>query len=207
MGSIVQYSTMKIQIYVSLSLLSLTLGDHPLPHHSIRRVDHYPHHPHHPHHLGHRLPHHPAVPARAVRHIPQNNPLRGIFKLVESRRRSQRQPTRFVKSQGHPRRPVSSKATQPRVVPNFIYLEAEQMPGYEKFEDHEIVRNGRTTESPYLRQNSLNRQDNLSRLIDERHSNTKISSEKESETEIKPKSESETQSESEREESSEEKSA
>merc|ERR1712168_782774 len=75
MGSIVQYSTMKIQIYVSLSLLSLTLCDYPLPHHSIRRVDHYPQHPHH---LGHRLPHRPPVPARAVRHIPHlNNPTQG----------------------------------------------------------------------------------------------------------------------------------
>merc|ERR1719431_940495 len=178
---------MKIQIYVTLSLLSLTLCDYPLPHHSIRRVDHYPQHPHH---LGHRLPHRPPVPARAVRHIPHiNNPLRGIFNLVESRRRSQRQPARLVKSQGHPRRPVSSKATQPRVVPNFIYLEAEQMPGYEKFEDHEIVRNGRTTESPYLRQNSQTRLNSYSGLIDERNSKTK--SESETLTETKEKSDEE----------------
>merc|ERR1719431_1727755 len=184
---------MKIQIYVSLSLLSLTLCDYPLPHHSIRRVDHYPQHPHH---LGHRLPHRPPVPARAVRHIPHlNNPLRGIFNLVESRRRSQRQPARVVKTQSHPRRPVSSKATQPRVVPNFIYLDAEQMPGYEKFEDHEIVRNGRTTESPYLKQNSQIRLNNIPGLIDERTSKTKISSEKESESETKSETETETETE------------
>merc|ERR1712168_946443 len=192
MGSIVQYSTMKIQIYVSLSLLSLTLCDYPLPHHSIRRVDHYPQHPHH---LGHRLPHRPPGPARAVRHIPHlNNPLRGIFNLVDSRRRSQRQPARLVKTQGHPRRPVSSKLIQPRVVPNFIYLDAEQMPGYEKFEDHEIVRNGRTTESPYLRQNSQDRINNISGLIDERNSKTNISAEKESETETKSETETEEES-------------
>jgi len=69
------------------------------------------------------------------------------------------------------------------VVPNFIYLDAEQMPGYEKFEDHEIVRNGRTTESPYLKQNSQSRLNNISGLIDERNSKTNISSEKESESE------------------------
>merc|ERR1712002_32688 len=161
MGSIVQYSTMKIQIYVSLSLLSLTLCDYPLPHHSIRRVDHYPQHPHH---LGHRLPHRPPAPARPV------------------------------KTQGHPRRPVSSKATQPRVVPNFIYLDAEQMPVYERFEDHEIVRNGRTTESPYLKQNSQNRLNNISGLIDERNSKTNISSEKESESESETETEKEERS-------------
>ena len=30
--------------------------------------------------------------------------------------------------------------TQREVLPNFVYLEADQMPGYEKFEKHEIVR-------------------------------------------------------------------
>merc|ERR1712002_1249096 len=199
MGSIVQYSTMKIQIYVSLSLLSLTLCDYPLPHHSIRRVDHYPQHPHH---LGHRLPHRPPAPARAVRHIPHlNNPLRGILNLVDTRRRSQRQPARLVKTQGHPRRPVSSKATQPRVVPNFIYLDAEQMPGYEKFEDHEIVRNGKTTVSPYLIQTIQKSKSNFSGLIDERTSETKISAEKEANT----KTETETEEKTEEDEIKEEK--
>ena len=30
--------------------------------------------------------------------------------------------------------------TKRGVLPNFVYLEADQMPGYEKFEKHEIVR-------------------------------------------------------------------
>lgn len=30
--------------------------------------------------------------------------------------------------------------TKRGVLPNFIFLDAEQMPGYEKFEKHEIVR-------------------------------------------------------------------
>merc|ERR1719431_2540689 len=186
---------MKIQIYVSLSLLSLTLCDYPLPHHSIRRVDHYPQHPHH---LGYRLPHRPPVPARAVRHIPHlNNPLWGIFNLVESRRRSQRQPTRLVKTQGHPRRPVSAKAQKPRVVPNFIYLDAEQMPGYEKFEDHEIVRNGKTTVSPYFIKTIQQTKSNYSGLIDERTSKTKISTEKITDTATEDTEETEESSEEE----------
>ena len=30
--------------------------------------------------------------------------------------------------------------TQRGLLPNFVYLDAEQMPGYERFEKHEIVR-------------------------------------------------------------------
>eukprot|EP00091_Calanus_sinicus_P024179 TRINITY_DN8531_c0_g1_i1.p1 TRINITY_DN8531_c0_g1~~TRINITY_DN8531_c0_g1_i1.p1 ORF type:complete len:191 (-),score=27.29 TRINITY_DN8531_c0_g1_i1:181-753(-) len=183
---------MQLQILVSFCLLSLALCDYGLPHqHSIRRVDHYSPQQHHPYHLGQRVSHRQPVPARSVRHIPSLNPLRGIFNLVDkSRRRSQRVPTRLVKSKGHPRRPVSNKVTQPRVVPNFIYLDAEQMPGYEKFGDHEIVRNGKTTVSPYLIK-SLKSSSNYSGLIDERTHKTNISSDKlegkeeENETEIK----------------------
>ena len=68
--------------------------------------------------------------------------------------------------------------TQRGLLPNFVYLDAEQMPGYERFEKHEIVRwvdfiggilntklslshfsDGRTTESPYLVEYIQNVQD------------------------------------------------
>ena len=49
--------------------------------------------------------------------------------------------------------------------------------------DDRDCRNGRTTESPYLKQNSQSRLNNISGLIDERNSKTNISSEKESESE------------------------
>eukprot|EP00090_Calanus_glacialis_P042130 TRINITY_DN7481_c0_g1_i1.p1 TRINITY_DN7481_c0_g1~~TRINITY_DN7481_c0_g1_i1.p1 ORF type:complete len:196 (+),score=42.94 TRINITY_DN7481_c0_g1_i1:39-626(+) len=178
---------MHFKIFASFCLLSIVLCDYGLPHqqHSIRRIDHYSQKQHHPYHLGQRLLHRQPVPARSVRHIPSLNPLRGIFNLVDqSRRRSQRVPTRLIKSKGHPRRPVSNKVTQPRVVPNFIYLNAEQMPGYEKFGDHEIVRNGKTTESPYLVK-SVKTSSNYSGLIDERTPKTNISSDKDAEKEEK----------------------
>jgi len=110
----------------------------------------------------------------------------------QSRRRSQRVPTRLVKSKGHPRRPVSTKITQPRVVPNFIYLNAEQMPGYEKFEDHEIVRDGKTTESPYLIK-TIKSSSNYSGLIDERTPKTDISSDKDTEKDTEEKAEKDTE--------------
>merc|ERR1711874_803346 len=137
-------------------------------------------------------------------HTPHSSPQpsAGILSLVDqSRRRSQRQPTRLVKTQGHPRRPVSTKAQKPRVVPNFIYLDAEQMPGYEKFEDHEIVRNGKTTVSPYLIKTIQQTKSNYSGLIDERTSKTKISAEK-----IRNTATEETEETGETEESSEEES-
>merc|ERR1711913_12462 len=194
-------ATMQLILGLSLSLFFLA-ECHPLPA-SIRRVDHHHHHHHQPHHLGQRLARRPAVgPARSTRHIPHLNPLRGILSLVDqSRRRSQRQPTRLVKTQGHPRRPVSAKAQKPRVVPNFIYLDAEQMPGYEKFEDHEIVRNGKTTVSPYLIKTIQQTKSNYSGLIDERTSKTKISAEK-----IRNTATEETEETGETEESSEEES-
>merc|ERR1712032_1567422 len=62
--------------------------------------------------------------------------------------------------------------TKRGVLPNFIFLDAEQMPGYEKFGKHEIVRNGKTTESPYLVEYVESIQD-YSNLVDERTPNRK----------------------------------
>ena len=93
----------------------------------IRRIDRYPSFsPSHPRTRG-LLP----------------NPLRDLFRLVAGRRSQNADKKRFVqqKQKGLPRHSAKEKkALIPITLPNFIYLEAEQMPGYEKFGKHEIVR-------------------------------------------------------------------
>jgi len=126
--------------------------------------------------------------ARTSRQLPFN-PF-DLFNFIDGgRRRSQSGTTRFIKprsqtSVSHKVKPVwpirskqqsaSSKLklhltpiTARGVLPNFIYLEAEQMPGYETFKKHEIVRNGVTTESPHLVKYFEKIQD-YSSLVDER---------------------------------------
>ena len=109
--------------------------------HSIRRIDRHPAH---------------VQPGRPRGLL--SNPIRDIFRFV-SRRRSQNGNKRFsitiffictqlfdlrfyqpkqkgLVSPG----PKEKRGLIPITLPNFIYLDAEQMPGYEKFEKHEIVR-------------------------------------------------------------------
>ena len=87
----------------------------------IRRIDRYPSFsPSQPHTRG-LLP----------------NPLRELFRLVAGRRSQNADKKRFVQQKQHS--PKEKKALIPITLPNFIYLEAEQMPGYEKFGKHEIV--------------------------------------------------------------------
>jgi len=168
---------MQTRLLAGICLVAIAFADYPhaghvghgqpFPH-SIRRVDH------------HHVSHHQLRPlVRTERRIPHLHPLRGLFGLVDqSRRRSQRIPSRLVKNKGHARRPVHQKKSRPGIVPNFIYLDAEQMPGYEKFEDHEIVRNGQTTASPYLIKHLEKAKPDYSELIDERSAQTEISAEK-----------------------------
>merc|ERR1712025_1294626 len=147
---------------------------------SISRIDRFPLHG------GRHAPGHHHQHSRGYRQLP--NPLLGLINLIDgAKRRSQKGTTRFIKpsrpSGVNPVWPVKTKSqsassklklhltpiTQRGVLPNFVYLEADQMPGYEKFEKHEIVRDGKTTPSPYLVDYVQSIQD-YSSLVDERTS-------------------------------------
>merc|ERR1711902_137466 len=131
------------------NLIFAVLASSALADVSISRIDRFPLHGG----RHHSPAHHHHQHGRGYRQLP--NPLLGLMNLIDgAKRRSQSGTTRFIKparpSGVNPVWPVKTKPqsassklklhltpiTKRGVLPNFVYLEADQMPGYEKFEKH-----------------------------------------------------------------------
>merc|ERR1712088_492997 len=120
--------------------------------HGVRRIDRYP--------LG------PSPNTRPRGLL--TNPIRDLFRLVAGRKSQNLNKRLYQPKHKLPVvSPQEKRGLVPLTLPNFIYLSADQMPGYEKFGKHEIVRNGKTTESPYFVEYIESLQD-YSNLVDER---------------------------------------
>merc|ERR1711874_138452 len=128
-------STMQYSVIPCLCLLSLTSASFDRGRH--RTPIHTAHHPHQ-HHLGspraiqlhHNRVHMKQSSSPFLLPLPHRIvPLRGLFSLGESRSRL---------SKGRPHSVV--KKVQGKTVPNFIHLEADKIPGYQKFKLDEYIR-------------------------------------------------------------------